>query len=219
VIGAICTQDILFHPFVTIQAFGWRVFFRSLFSGRETTFLSLLQQERVFEAPSSKEPELIERCVWLELEGAAIYHSLADRFADSVPLRDFFNHLADEEQEHADLLRVCKSFACKGRFSSQRFSPWYDYVPLLEKQMEEIANSLDKIQSADEAMRLVVRIEGSEINSVFLGVIQATDSPFVRQLGPFQKAVRHHIDGICDMIPEVVPSSAQGANELRAKFD
>ena len=30
-IEAICTNDVLFHPFVTIRAFGWRVFFRAVF--------------------------------------------------------------------------------------------------------------------------------------------------------------------------------------------
>ena len=44
-IGAICTNDILFHPFVTIRAFGWRVFFRAVFEGQGGTFLSLLQRE------------------------------------------------------------------------------------------------------------------------------------------------------------------------------
>ena len=46
-IGAICTNDILFHPFVTIRAFGWRVFFRAVFEGQGDTFLSLLQREGV----------------------------------------------------------------------------------------------------------------------------------------------------------------------------
>ena len=88
-VGAICTQDILFHPIVTIRAFGWRVFFRAVFEGQGDTFLSLLQREGFFAAPpASKEPELIERCVWLELQSAAIYHSLAERFSSLSPLRD-----------------------------------------------------------------------------------------------------------------------------------
>ena len=46
-IGAICTNDILFHPFVTIRAFGWRVFFRAVFEGQVDTFLCLLQGDEV----------------------------------------------------------------------------------------------------------------------------------------------------------------------------
>ncbi len=131
-VGAICTRDILLHPVVTVRAFGWRVFFRAAFKGQGDTLLSLLQRDGFFTATSSKEPELIERCVWLEFQSAAIYRSLAERFAESGPFRDFLDELADEEREHADLLRVCEAFACKGRFVKDRFRPWHDYVPLLE---------------------------------------------------------------------------------------
>jgi hypothetical protein len=100
-LGAIRTHDILLHPFVTIRAFGTRVFFRAVFQGQNTTFLSLLQRDGVFEATTSNEPELVERCVRLELQSAAIYRSLAERFADSGPLAEFLNELANEEQESA----------------------------------------------------------------------------------------------------------------------
>ena len=144
-VGVICDQDVLLHPFVTIRAFGWRLFFRAVFESHGDTFLSLLQRDGFFAAPPvPTEPELIERCVWLELQSAAIYHSLADRFAESGPLREFLNELADEEQEHADLLRVCKFFACKGRLVQDRFRPWHDYIPLLERQMQQTVASLDK---------------------------------------------------------------------------
>ena len=78
-------------------------------------------------------------------------------------------------------------FARQGRFSSNRFVPWHDYVPLLEQQMQRIVASLDQIKSIDDAMRLLLQIETSEINPVFLGVIDATKSPFVKKLGPFRR--------------------------------
>lgn len=185
-VGTICIRDILFHPFVTIRAFGWRVFFRAIFESHDDTFLSLLQRDGLFAAPSaSNEPDLIERCVQLELQSAAIYHSLARRFADSVPLREFLKELAEQEQGHADLLRVCKMFAAQGRFVANAFSPWHDYVPLLEQQMQQIVASLDQIGSVDDVVRLVIHIETSEINPVFMRLIGATDSPFVKKLGHF----------------------------------
>ena len=97
-IGAICTRDILLHPIVTVRAFGWRVYFRAVFQGQGETFLSLLQREGFFAAPPApKEPELIERCIRLELQAAAIYHSLTDLFSSLMPFRNFLNELADEE--------------------------------------------------------------------------------------------------------------------------
>jgi len=214
-VGVICTKDILLHPIVTVRAFGWRLFFRAVFKGEGDTFLSLLQREGFFEA---KEPELIERCVRLELQAAAIYCSLAERFSALSPLRDFLDELADEEQEHADLLGVCKAFACKGRFAEDRFAPWQDYVPLLEQQMQQAVASLDEIKSLNEVVRLIRKIEGSEINSVLMGVIKATDSPFVKNLGPFRRAVKHHINYICKQISKLTPSAALACKELRAKL-
>ena len=201
-VGAICTQDVLFHPFVTVRAFGWRVFFRAVFESHGDTFLSLLQRDGFFTAPlAPNESELIERCVWLELQGAAIYRTLAERFVALRPLSKFLNELADQETEHADLLRVCKAFASRGRFQSKRFSPWHDYIPLLEQRMQGIVASLDEIESIDDVVRLILQTETSEINPVFMGVIEATDSPFVRKLGPFRRAVKKHIDHICRRLP------------------
>ena len=217
-VGVICTRDILFHPFVTVRVFGWRVFFRAVFESQETTFLSLLQRDGIFAATTSQEPELIERCVSLELQSAAIYHSLAERFRASRPFFAFLIELADEEQEHADLLRVCKVFASQGRFVQDRFSPWHDYVPLLEQQMQQAVAALDEIKSLDDVVRLILQIEGSEINRVFLGIVQATDSPFVEKLGPFRRAVKHHIGYICKSISRLTPSAAAACRELRVKM-
>ena len=38
-IGAVCTNYILFHPIVTIRAFGWRVIFRAIFEHQGDNFL------------------------------------------------------------------------------------------------------------------------------------------------------------------------------------
>jgi hypothetical protein len=218
-IGVICTNDILLHPFVTVGTFGWRVFFRAAFQNQGDTFLSLLQREGFFAAPSpSNEPELIERCVRLEMQSAAIYRTLAERLAASRLMGIFLNELADEEQEHADLLRICKAFANKGRFQPKKFAPWHDYVPLLEKQMQATVASLDKIKFVDDVVQLILQIEGSEINQVFMGVIEATESPFVRKLGPFRRAVRHHIDYICRTIAKLTPPAASACQDLRAKL-
>jgi rubrerythrin len=217
-IGVICTKDILFHPVVTVRAFGWRVYFRAVFKGKSDTFLSLLQREGFFGATTSKEPELIDRCVRLELQSESIYRSLAERFAESGPFRGFLNELADEEHEHADLLRVCKFFASQGRFVQYRFRPWHDYVPLLEQQMQQAVALLDGIKSIDDVVRLIIQIEGSEINLVLMGVIKATDSSFVKNLGPFRRAVKHHINYICKRISKLTPLAASACRKLRNKM-
>ncbi len=216
--GAICTRDILFHPFATVRAFGWRVFVRAVFQGQGDTFLSLLQKEGVFTATTAQEPELIERCVRLELQAEAIYRSLGERFSALSPLREFLLELAEEEQEHADLLRVCKVFAGQGRFVPDRFRPWRDRVPLLEQQMQQAVAALDHIESIDDVVQLILQVEMSEINQVFLGIVKATDSPFVRKLGPFRRAVKEHVAFICKRIARLTPSAALACRELRTKL-
>jgi len=132
--------------------------------------------------------------------------------------RDFLAELAHEEQEHVDLLRVCKFFASQGRFIWNQFSPRDNYVPLLEQQIQQAVASLDEIKSVDDVVRLILKIEGSEINSVLMWVIRATDSPFVRNLGPFRRAVKHHIGYICKQISKLTPSAALACRELRKKM-
>ena len=122
--GSICTNDILLHPHRDHSD----LWVAGLLSGRFREsgrhILVLASKRWVLRCPASVErTQLIERCVWLELQSAAIYRSLAERFSFSSPLCEFLDELADQEQEHADLLRVCKSFACRGRFVSRSFQP------------------------------------------------------------------------------------------------
>ena len=59
-VGVITNWDILAHPVVTIRGFGWRVFFRAVFAGPETTFLSLLHGVH---SSAANVPPLLERCI------------------------------------------------------------------------------------------------------------------------------------------------------------
>jgi len=83
VIGATCELDVLAHPVATIGCFGWKVFFKAIVAGRSQTFLSLLAEADALLPPSRKVPELVERCIDLELCAERIYRSLARRFDES----------------------------------------------------------------------------------------------------------------------------------------
>jgi hypothetical protein len=65
---------------------------------------------------------------------------------------------------------------------------------------------------------LILQVEGSEIDHVLAGVIAATDSPFVKHLGPFRRAVKQHIDYICLTVSALIPSAAAACRELHGKF-
>ena len=217
-IGVICRRNILAHPFVTIRCFGWRVFFRALIAGNSQTFLSLLADTKGLQPPTVKVPELIERCIKLELQAKRIYEWLAGRFLGHKLISDFFNALARQEETHAELLRLCREAASRAVWKEECFAPCRDSIPHLERQMKNIESSLESLDSVTDALRLVIQIEGSEVNQTFESVVAASGSVFVRKVLVFQNAAENHIAYICEEIPKLEPELAEECRELRDRF-
>jgi rubrerythrin len=204
-VGAICKWDILAHPVVTIRCFGWKVFFRALVANHRQTFLSLLIEADVFEVPQDEVPELVGRCVDLELRAKRMYETLSQRFADPESVGQFFDTLARQEQDHAELLGLCRAAACRGGWDEKHFAPWRDALPHLERQMDEAEAWMNSLGTLADALRLVIQVESSEINQVYLAVVAASESEFVRKLNAFLEAGREHIAYVCQRIPEFEP--------------
>jgi hypothetical protein len=217
-VGAIRRRDILAHPFVTINCFGLPLFLKALIAGRKETFLSLLTKNKVLRAPTVQVPELLERCIKLELRAQQMYNSLAERFSGQGEVREFFEMLAQQEQEHSEMLELCQELASREGWLEEYFSPWRDAVPRLERQMDEAETSLEHLDHARDAFRLVIKIEGSEINQVFAGAIAATDSAFVRCLEAFQSADARHLSYIYDQIPKLDPDLTAECIEAQARI-
>ena len=217
-IGVIRRRDIIAHPLVTVDCFGWPLFFRALIAGRRKTFLSLLAGSNALRSPTVEVPELLGRCVELESRARRIYELLAARFSHRVPVRRFFETLAQQEQEHFELLELCRQLASREGWLEEHFAPWRDAVPQLERQMNDLEDSLDDLDHLADAFRLVIRLEGSEINHVFRGAISATDSQFVRTLRAFRTAETKHIAYACDQITKLEPDLADECRGLRAAY-
>jgi rubrerythrin len=215
-VGVICKRDILVHPFVTIHCFGWPVFFRALVAGRNQTFLSLLTEPGLARPSTVQVPAVVERCIKLELRAKRIYEMLAQRFSD--PTKGFFQALARQEQAHAQLLELCRTAAEQSRWNARHFDPWRDAVPRLEQQMREAEMSVDSVHSSEEALRLVIEIESSEVNQVFQSIVAVSDSDFVKVVRAFQNATSQHISFICEEIPKLAPDLAQQCQEMQCEF-
>jgi hypothetical protein len=177
-----------------------------------------LGKDQDFAGPASHELELIGRCIDLEFQAMRIYNLLAHRFAEAARVRAFLAELARQEEEHAELLEVCRDAVRRKPRQAARFSPWSDYLPLLEQQMEAVVASIDQIQCVEDAMRLVIQIEFSEVNRVFMGVVRVASPASLAKLRPFQQAVEKHIAYICRQIPEFAPGEAFACRELRSKL-
>jgi hypothetical protein len=160
-------------------------------------------------------PELLGHCVELELRAQLVYETLAQRFADQDPVRRFFQTLAGQEQSHGELLELCRETAGRDGWLEGQFEPWRDAVPRLERQMDDAEASLEGLDEVTDALRLVIRVESSEINDVFGGVVAATDSDFVRNLRAFQTAGATHISYISDQISKFEPDLAPECGSMR----
>ena len=120
-LGVITSRDVLLHPIATIRCFGWGIFFRAVSPWHEKTFLALLRDADFFGAASSQIPELLRRCVELELRAKRIYAALAEGFVNLGSIGRFFETLALEEQDHADLLELCRAAAIRGGWKANYF--------------------------------------------------------------------------------------------------
>ena len=221
-VGAVTGWDVLFHPVATVRCFGWRIFFRAVFPWRRTTFLSLLQEADVFGPATRRLPAILGRCVELELRAGRVYAALAKAFAEEPvgPGRVswFFHVLAEQEREHADLLRICRAAAMHGGWKTDHIHSRQDCAARLEQHMEGAEASVHALDSVDDALRLVIQIESSEINQVFEAILAAADSPFVRRLRPFRRAMDSHVEYICRQIPKLAPDLTSACRQLRVKF-
>ncbi len=217
-LGAICKLDVLSHPAVTIRCFGWKVFVRTLLAGRDETFLSVVMAADPLAHPAGKVFEIVRRCAELELLARKIYLSAARRFAQFGRVKEFLETLAGQEQEHAELLDLCRIAASRGRWDGDQFDPWREAVPLLERRMREAQSSLESAAAVVDVLRLVIQIESSELNDLLSGVVAASDSDFVRGIRAFREAARRHIAYICQQIPVLEPSLAPVSQALRAQY-
>lgn len=165
-----------------------------------------------------KVPELVERCIKLELQAKRIYEWLAGRFLGHEPVSEFFDTLARQEESHAQLLELCRVIANRTIWKEEYFTPCRDSIPHLERQMDSIESSLKFMDSIADALRLVIQIEGSEVNQTFESVVAASGSAFVRKVLAFQTAAENQIAYICEEIPKLEPDLTEECRELRDRF-
>jgi len=216
-VGVITSWDVLAHPIATIRSFGWRVFFRAIEPWQAKTFLDLLQEGGCFGTAVSRVPAILDRCIALELRAKRIYSVLGGALADHGEVGVFFATLADQEQYHADLLEVCRAAAGRQGWRANLFNPWQDYLPRLEQQMDDAESAVREIDSVEDALRLVIRIESSEVNEVFHAALAATDAAFVKRLRPFRETMEAHMDYIAERIPQLAPSLVLECREMRVR--
>lgn len=85
--------------------------------------------------------------------------------------------------------------------------------------MEAIESPLSETSSLNDALRLVIQIESSEINDAFFALSSATAGNHIQDLRPFREAMDLHITHICQHIPVFAPHLTTACQQLRARLD
>ncbi len=204
-VGVICKRDVLRHPDVIVRAFGWRVLFRVLAARRTQTFLSIVMEAGYLAPPDSRSFEILHRCVALELAAKQIYEVLGQRFREWRLVENFFQTLAHQEQEHADLLELCRAEAGRRGWDGKHFDLWRESIPRLERLFREAQSKLRAVKQVPDAFWLVLELEASEINQMLPSVVASCKSEFVHEFRVFQFAVQDHLDYIARSISQFDP--------------
>lgn len=212
-LGAIRKRDVLAHPWVTIQCFGWRVFGSALIAGSHRTFLSLLVDAEAMRpaagAASGDPKEFVRRCVALERQAMKIYESLAPLFAQPEA-QEFFRVLAAQEQLHAEMLELCARAGGREAWPPGHFDAQRGTLRELEVQMRQAEAKTRCVHCLADGLWLVLEIESSEVNRLFQTVVGTADSPLPRAIKSFQTATLEHLSYIAERVehfePELKPS-------------
>lgn len=185
--GIIRKRDVVAHPVVTIQCFGWKLFFRTLIADHDRTFLELLGED-TFPKRGCRGPNLVARSAGLERRAMGVYLTLARRNSEDAGLYAFFCTLAEQESSHAELLELCASATSPEQWEADELSRWQSLLPGLETAMSEFEQAASTAQGRHDALELMARLESSEINDLFRGVVGASSSEFVRAVHAFKAA-------------------------------
>jgi hypothetical protein len=217
-IGAIKNRDVLIHPIVTIQCFGWRIFLRSIFAWNKVTFLALLSDTDYFRVSEPESAAIFHRCVLLEEAAGRIYSGFSQIFVEMPSVAELFRALTLQERDHADLLQICCVAGNRPNSRILLTAPLHGQLRRLEERMRSLEAESKHIRSVEDALRLVITMESSEVNELFLSLIVATDSDFVSTLSNFRDAMNTHLNYICQHIIEMMPHLEPECEGLLAKF-
>jgi rubrerythrin len=219
-LGVITSRDILTHPVVTIQCFGFRLFLKALFARPNETFLSVLSRAGALgngghPRPQAEVTERFSRMIQLELRAKKVYTTFAQTFASDATARRFFETLAAQEQEHADMLEIHRVATFRGDCKMNDDDCSNEALSRLEQEMSDAEELSTAIDSLEDALRLVVQLEWSEINQVFKDLFSASRSVFVQKLLKSEEEIDAHTSYVIEHVVELCPQILQTSPRLQ----
>jgi rubrerythrin len=199
------------HPGEVIKTFGLMAYIRAVGPSR----VGLLEQmERKYVEAGIPMPGAVGNAyrlsALLELRAARIYARMVKRFEEVQVVREFFETLQAEEEEHARVMTLCL-YTIEGKAE-------VNYVPSVrDPEVRALLRHLRTQErnvwrlSLDEALNLTEEMEASEVNVIFDKLLKQAQSPktefFISQLA---KA-----EGHASAVPKRITALRQKLEHLR----
>ncbi|ROR32898.1 hypothetical protein [Inmirania thermothiophila] len=193
----------LAHPVEIVRLFGAGAWLRALLSRRRTLLAIVAERDRHHRVPLPGAPgraycvsALIEEAV------AAFYRRAARRFRHIPEAAALFDHLAEEEREHAHLMIVCLHAA--------RLPEAGGYVPTVgDPEVRELLARLRALRrgvetmTLEEALAAAEALERGEANVIFGRLLEQVGAPQAAFLRARLAEVEDHTEYVPRRIAEL----------------
>jgi len=199
--GVITTKSILQNPLVIIEGFGLRVFINALFADKDATFLDIINQCQELDAHKDMArmnlSEIVNQFIGYELKAQELYTILSKNFSELSDVSAFFKNIATHEEGHAIVLARVRREIERGHYWKESKQIHIAEVERFDRFMKEAEAAVRSGVSLAEALMLVDRIEGSEINIVFENLNKSVDMKSRKRFEKFFVMTSEHV-GFCE---------------------
>lgn len=161
--------------------------------------------------------EILDRCGGLERGAGDVYAILAERFTDDSGLHSLWRGMAEEECAHARRLETWRAHVA-AEFPEHRpiASGFAEAIREIEILLRNARSQAHRCASADEAFALALKIEESELDSLYTTLLR---SSVIRRSSGVAMTIREetaaHHAALVRMVRE---RSRDEANLLRASL-
>jgi hypothetical protein len=171
-LGVVRTRQVLAHPLVILEGFGLKVLVRSLFAGRDETFLDIVTRCAQEGANDDMDEvdllKTVDGFVGLERRARDLYWKLSHKLAAFPDAARFFVTLSWQEEGHAIVLSRVRRDIRRGRLWKRSRDLHLASLGSLEALFANLEREAQSESlSVCRALEMVEELEQSELDVVF----------------------------------------------------
>jgi rubrerythrin len=181
--GVVTRVQVLTHPLVIVEGFGFKVLWRALLARPGETFLEVVRrcaEEEQFAARGLRELDLlrtVDRFIGFECRARDLYRMLGQQHrGEFARAARFFATLARQEEGHAVVLSHVRREVQRGRLwkeSKELHAAACDRLDALFSRLEAEARAGVPLV---RALDMVEQVEGSELDLIFEDLRSSVDA-------------------------------------------